>query len=554
MSHVDAVFFPDFANAMHFLRSMGCGVVRPDSDSSGYIWESEGTPLNAKQKSYYDAYKGIDSIWHDDDTGLTWLYSSVFTERFFWEKTGEKMLTPLFAGFSDWRVPTLTELKTLRSNVQDKNGLWRTPALAGKARSVLRSGTDGLYDREERRDWDFAKDEPCENVYRDSQIAWNSHGNFAGFEGGGGSSTNAETIYVRGATSNRPIWLQAQVQWSENNRVDDFPATEKTIERLSKLRVRDGNFPPELNRLTGLRALEVSNSDRLAISVFDLNALESLKWIIGSFSATARQEVHLSSKVGDLKRLRQLSVEHTIEHVPDSLCDLENLEELSLCSAASTLPSDLGRLSKLRSLRLRGKLITELPTSVGKLSALRELCINAKSLQHLPEEIGFLQSLRRLDMSGCSLQRLPSRLADLRALQSLSLDFNQISEVPAVVWELSQLEELDLSHNPLTAVPSELENLKFMKSLNLRGLPIVEVPVAIRKLGNLEVLNLSGTQIREIPDWIWEMKSLRRLRVADTWKLPRREKKQHTSIKVETYDGRLDTDWLKKMGKPDRRT
>lgn len=550
MSHVDAVFFPDFANAMHFLRSMSCGVVRPESDSSGYIWDWDGTPLNKKQKICYDDYKGIDSIWHDDDTRLTWLYSSVFTELFFGKKLGEKSLNPLFAGFSDWRVPNLTELKTLRSNVQDKNGLWRTSALAGKAGGVLRSSTDGFYDREERRDWDFEKDEPCENVYRDSKIAWNSHGNFAGFEGGGGSSTNAKTIYVRGATSNRPIWLQAQVQWSENNRVDGFPVTEKTIERLNELRVCDGNFPPELNRLTGLRALDVSNSDRLALSVFDLNALESLTWKIDAFSAAARQEVHLPSKVGGLKRLRQLSVQAPIEHVPDSLCDLENLEELSLCSVASTLPSDLGRLSKLRRLRVSSKFINELPTSVGKLSALRELCVNAEGLQHLPEEIGFLQSLRRLDMRRCSLQRLPSRLVELRALQYLSLDFNQISEVPAVVWELTQLEELDLSHNPLTAVPSALENLKLMKSLNLSGLPIVEVPVAIRELGNLEILNLSGTQIREIPHWIWEMKSLRRLRVANTWKLPHREKKQHTSIKVETYDGSLDRDWLKKMGKP----
>lgn len=550
MSQVDSVVFPDFENAMLFLNCMRCGVVRPEPDGPGYMWHWEGAPLSKSQQSCYDDYLGIDSIWHDEESQLTWQYSSAYDDNFYGKKIGDERRKPLFAGFSDWRIPTLTELKTLRSNVQDKNGLWRTPALAGKVGGVLRSATDGLYDRDERRDWSFIEDESCEDVYRDSKLVWSNEGSHASFEGGHRTSTGAQMIYVRGTTSNRPLWLQEQVQWSEDERMHDFPVTEKTIELVKELRIWNGKIPPHLNRLTGLRTLEVAGNQSLDLSVFDLHALDSLTWEFNRYrhkTSDPAQGFHLPSMIGDIKGLRQLTVDVPIEHLPEALCDLEGLEDLKLRAPVTTLPGDLGKLSKLRSLDVSSECLAELPSSIGNLSALRVLCIHAKGLQQLPEEIGQLQSLRRLDLWNCALQHLPSAFGQLQALEFLSLNFNQLSAFPDVVCELSQLEELDLSHLPITALPSGFARLQRLKTLNLRGLPIDEVPVVIRELENLEVLNLGGTQIREIPHWVWEMKSLRRLRLAKTRSLPVQAYRKDTSIHVEMFDPQVDENWLKKM-------
>jgi Leucine-rich repeat (LRR) protein len=600
MSSINPLTFPDFANATNFCRWIGCGVVLPCPGRAGYVWHSEGTPLDEGQQSRYDAYTGVDSVWHDDESGLTWLYSPTYVSLHPMIGYRDAVPEPLFAGFSDWRKPTLTELKSLRSDLQDKNGLWRTPALAGKTGSVQRSVTNGYFDRNECKDWDFARDCACEDEHRDSKIAWGSEGKFAGFEGGSSRHTGAKSIFVRGNYSaQRPEWLEAQVQWAEKHRVDDFPVTEKTIGLLTELMVWGSNFPPYLDHISGLRSLGVRSSATLEPTVFALPALESLTWTIERHEDAAKQEISLPSEVGDLKQLRKLSVRGPIELFPDSICDLgnleeldlgwavaglppalgdlkqlrklsvrgpielfpdsicdlENLEELDLGCAVAGLPPALGRLSNLCRLRVSGDRMNSLPPSIGQLLALVEFCVHAKDLRRLPQELGLLQSLVLLDMSRCTLQHLPAQLAELRSLKVLSLELNQLSEVPEVVCRLPQLEKLNLSFNPLTALPSELGALKSLKSLDLRGAPIVEVPVAVRELTNLETLNLSGTQIQELPQWLWEMKSLRCLAIGSTWRLPRRRKQEHPTIKVIDFDLALHQpwgrEWLHKMGKPD---
>ena len=532
MSHDYELTFPDFKAATTFCRWMGRGVVGPQSAGAGFVWRSEGHPLDERQKSKYEAYTGVDSVWHDEASGLTWMYSPAYESLLAIGHFGAAKSATHFAGFSDWRRPTLTELKTLRSITKDKNGLWRTAALAGKTGPVLRSVTAGKWDRDERRDWDFARDCACEDEYRDSRIAWGSEGEYAGFEGGSSRHTGAAPIFLRGTDStHRPAWLRAQVQWSEEHRVDDFPVTEQTIGRLTELRVWRDSFPPYLDRLTGLRSLHAEETIALETRVFALTALELLSWKAPWRGPEASPTSCLSSAIGDLKQLRTLSVVARIDVVPDSVCDLVNLEKLDLGCDVAALPSALGRLSRLRKLRVRSRRLSSLPPSIEHLSSLTDLSVHSEDLQRLPEELSCLRFLVRLDLADCSIQQLPEQLD-----------------------EFAQLEMLNLSFNPLSAVPSALSALKRLKWLNLCGAPIREVPEAVRDLTNLENLTLSGTQIEEIPPWLWEMKSLRRLSIAKTWKLPRPKEQDHPTIKVDYYDAALDQPWgrawLQKMGMP----
>ena len=556
MSLVNQVTFSEFASAAAFSRWIGGGVVRPNQGSVGFFWESESTQLDFLQRACYDAYKGINSVWHDDESGLTWQFSSAYVEFFTKSFYGKPFPALLAPSYSDWRVPTLTELKTLRSNVQDENGLWRTTALAGKAGPVLRSSTKGYFDPDERMDWDFAQDSPCEDVHTESKIAWGAEGQFAGFEGGSSEYTGATYVLVRGTYSAKlPEWLRAQVQWAEKYRMDTFPVTEKTIEMLTALPIKGNHFPPYLDQLTGLRTLNATNSDSLDPNVFALPAIESLTWDIGMHAPAAKQTAFLPSGVGNLKQLKKLLIHGPIKLVPSSICDLNNLEELDLAWAVDALPESLGHLAKLRTLKIHSGNMKSLPKSIGQLSALVELSVHAQDLRRVPDELHLLQSLVRLDMRGCSLQQLPAQLKDLRLLNVLSLERNHLAEVPEVVWELSQLERLDLSFNPFTTLPSKLAALTNLKWLNLCGVPIGEVPLAVQELHNLESLILSGTQIQELPQWLWEMKSLRYLSIARTWKLPRVRHKENARIKIDTYSATLDLswgrEWLRMMGKPD---
>lgn len=514
MSHEYELTFPDFKAATMFCRWMRCGVVTPQSVGAGFVWRSEGHPLDESQQSKYDAYIGGDSVWRDKLSGLTWMNSSAYESLYFLRFE----LGLPFAGFSDWRWPTLTELKTLRSSSQDKKGLWRIPALEGRIGPVLRSKTVSRFDRDERVDWDFVRDCACEESHQGSQIVWGSEGEYAGMENGNSTRTGAVNIFVRGTDSTqRPTWLQQQIQWAEEHRVDNFPVTEQSIGRLTELQVNIDNLPPYLDRLVGLRSLDIRRT--------------------GLFGAqrrvpAARQAVCLPSEVGALKNLQKLSVNGPIEVVPESICELINLEELDLGGAFTTLPAGLGRLMELRTLRVRSHRMGSLPPSIGQLSALTELCVHSEELRSLPEELGLLRALVRLDISGCSLHQLPGQMENL-----------------------AQLEELNLSFNPLSALPLELRALKSIKWLNLCGVPIVEVPVALREMPSLEYLILDGTQIEEVPQWLWEMKSLRRLSLAHTWKLPRLPKPDRPTLKVDYHSAALDQpwgrEWLQKMGKLD---
>lgn len=533
MSHDHELAFPDFKAATSFCRWMGCGVVTPKSVGAGFVWHSEVHPLDESQKSKYEAYIGVDSVWRDEESGLTWMDSSVFESLYCPAGFGRVELGLPFAGFSDWRWPTLTELKTLRSSSQDKNGLWRIPALEGKIGSVVRSATKGSH-WTVRTDWDFKRDCACEDDDRDSKIVWGSKGQYAGLEEGSSRSTGGDyALLVRGTdSSQRPAWLQAQVQWSETHRVDDFPVTEQTVRMLSELRVRRNNFPPHLDRLAGLRSLYAYDTITLDPGVYSLAALELLSWEAPWHGPEASPPGRLSSAIGDLKHLRTLSVSGRIGVVPDSICDLENLEELDLRCDVHALPAALGRLLRLRKLRIRSKHLSSLPPSIEHLSALTELAVHSEGIQRLPDELSRLRSLVSLDLTDCSLQQLPGQLK-----------------------ELVQLEQLNLSFNPIAALPPDLSALSNLKWLNLCGAPIVEVPPSVREMTSLQSLILSGTQIAEIPEWLWEMKSLRHLTLAKTWKLPRLAKRDHPTIKVDYYMAALDQpwgrQWLQKMGKPD---
>ena len=104
-----------------------------------------------------------------------------------------------------------------------------------------------------------------------------------------------------------------------------------------------------------------------------------------------------------------------------------------------TLPAEIGNLTALRSLGLRGNRLITLPEQIGNLTALTSLLLGGNQLTTLPAEIGNLTALTLLNLSGNQLTTLPDSLLTPPAglHRNIDLESNPIS--PAEAARLSQL-------------------------------------------------------------------------------------------------------------------
>ncbi len=88
--------------------------------------------------------------------------------------------------------------------------------------------------------------------------------------------------------------------------------------------------------------------------------------------------------------------------VPADVFTRTGLEELDLSdnAIADSLPSELGRLTRLKVLDVSGNKMTGLPAEVGRLKDLEVLDVSGNRLTGLPLEIGDLPKLQLLDVHG----------------------------------------------------------------------------------------------------------------------------------------------------------
>lgn len=133
----------------------------------------------------------------------------------------------------------------------------------------------------------------------------------------------------------------------------------------------------------------------------------------------------------------------------------------------STLPAELGHLSRLTHLNLESNQLSTLPPEIGRLAALRELNLNGNQLSTLPPEIGRLTALTDLDLAGNQLSALPPEIGQLTALTHVDLESNLLSTLPPDIGRLTTLTELNLENNDLSTLPPEIDRLSALTSLFL---------------------------------------------------------------------------------------
>ena len=248
--------------------------------------------------------------------------------------------------------------------------------------------------------------------------------------------------------------------------------------------------PPEIGRLRALTTLRLDAPGIADVSdgIFACTALRTL-------------EIAFKSKLtklpaggwGKLAALERLTLPGGLSELPADLGDATALRgdfDLRLHGKLRQLPASLGRLARVESLLLHGK-IDALPP-LGGLRGLQQLVIDgAAKLRTLPEDIGGLSCLTLLHVQGTAVAAIPASIGQCRALRELSLGQNRIAAVPDALAGLDALETLELGDNPLSALPDGLGSAK-LRRVGLRGTRLTRLPAGFAALTTCLVVLPAG--------------------------------------------------------------
>ena len=227
----------------------------------------------------------------------------------------------------------------------------------------------------------------------------------------------------------------------------------------------------------------------------------------------------ISPMIFRLKYLKQLEIRNTCffscdrrQVPPDIKCLASSLIDLSIYDTKFThLPNEIGKLKRLRILKLSNTGLISLPNAIGDLSSLAFLYLPNNKLTSLPETIKNLRSLEQLILTNNPYLHSIEPLNGLPFLRILDTRHCSIKIIPN---NLPQLTALYMSNNSLTKLTS-METLgngtnspkSFYFDLNY----IAFVSPQIRHVKNLVLLNLNDNELKILPTDIFDIPTLRRL-------------------------------------------
>lgn len=189
---------------------------------------------------------------------------------------------------------------------------------------------------------------------------------------------------------------------------------------------------------------------------------------------------HLPDSMGKLVQLKQLVIkENPLKNLPDSINHLAEYINIDIQSIKQT-HDDLQALKKWADECHIDEDV--FPRDDDALLALEELTINRHNhysnkpnsensscgqIKDLPSQIGVLTNLKKLCLKGHSFNTVPERIGDLTQLTLLDLSHNNIQVLPESIGKLSQLTQLYIQNNQLTTLPNSVEQLSQLKVLKI---------------------------------------------------------------------------------------
>ncbi len=228
-------------------------------------------------------------------------------------------------------------------------------------------------------------------------------------------------------------------------------------------------------------------TDRIDSTSFDSTSILDLRF---------HNITTLPDNIGNLSKLIELSLlNNQLITIPDSIGNLTNLNSLSLSANQITiLPGSIGNLANLRWLYLGSNRLTAIPHTLGNLSNLTSLSLRDNYLNILPDTIGNLSSLKCLHIDRNQLASLPDSIGNLFELTELNLSNNRLTNLPDSIGNLTQLTHLNLNHNCLTSLPDTIGNLISLRELQIDGNEILNLSI-LQKLPNLRIVKFQGVNL-----------------------------------------------------------
>jgi Leucine-rich repeat (LRR) protein len=361
-----------------------------------------------------------------------------------------------------------------------------------------------------------------------------------------------------------------------NNQLTELSAEILGLPALKDLSLSSNRLvelPAEIVNLTVLTRFNLWGNDQLTISQSLLDRLSELKargcWVgypnhlHDHYFTTGLQDwvddatAHEGEKEGRAEAMRR------IIEAKSSRSAILSLDGLGL----SSLPGQIGDLTKLTSLNLSNNQLDTLPPEIWKLDDLTNLDLSRNNQlnispplldelsqleaggcsvelpDHFLEHRAFLTGLRSwaedtaapeeerrarvvamkkiieakfsrsasLSLDGLGLSSLPVQIGDLTELTSLNLSRNRINILPAEIRRLTVLENLDLSANQLNTIPPEIWDLTTLTRLGLAANQLDRLPAEIAKLTALKSLNLYSNQLAILPAEFVNLTALKEL-------------------------------------------
>ncbi|XP_056162380.1 disease resistance protein RUN1-like isoform X2 [Syzygium oleosum] len=215
-----------------------------------------------------------------------------------------------------------------------------------------------------------------------------------------------------------------------------------------------------------------------------------------------------------------------LEEIHPSIGNIKTLVSLdvSYCKRLKKLPAGIGRMVKLRELRIKGTDIQEIPISRGCLTELETLCVGCcKRLSQLPKSVDSLVSLTLLDLSDSAIEELPESIGSMKKLETLNAsECRLLARIPSSIGNLASLQSLFLrACFSLTEIPDSIGKLASLTELDLGSTSITKLPESIGNMPNLRILDISNSTIMELPDAIGKLAKLQRLGAGVCKKLER---------------------------------
>ncbi|HAS42511.1 MAG TPA: hypothetical protein DCS93_18675 [Microscillaceae bacterium] len=270
------------------------------------------------------------------------------------------------------------------------------------------------------------------------------------------------------------------------------------------------NFPDKFHLLPQLLSLKISSSFvnnpylKFPESIFSLTQLKQLY-----LYADMR---NLHPKLGQLKQLEQFELSYSYSHqeAMETICSLTNLQTLILSNnghngQALHLPDSVGNLKRLKHLSLQNNHLPNLPRSLRKLTALETLQLSNGKFTQLSFQNGDLPKLTTLALEQNKQLNISSELQKFIAspIIDLNLKSNSLKQFPPVVLQFKQLQKLNLANNKIDHLPLDIVDLPELNQLNTTKTPLAHTTEAksgkpINKLLALLRKNNSSQQFRKV--------------------------------------------------------